>query len=138
MARKFQSLQKLAKKITHFTIQFHSKNLTHFMNLNLIDSEKSILSQHNQKPLSLYKFSSKHLVGVRKNICTVAFLDFQELHSQSTLKANFSIFLYISISKLLFQRRSKLLSGLVGRLNNFLKAARYSGFVKCSTILHFN
>ena len=31
--RKSQSREKLAKKITRFTIQFHSKNLTHFTNL---------------------------------------------------------------------------------------------------------
>ena len=35
--RKFQSWQKLAKKITHFTIQFCSKNFTHFTNLNSLD-----------------------------------------------------------------------------------------------------
>ena len=32
--RKSQSQQKLAKRITHFTIQFCSKNLPHFTNLN--------------------------------------------------------------------------------------------------------
>ena len=31
---------KLAKKITHFTIQFRSKNLTHFTNLNSLNITK--------------------------------------------------------------------------------------------------
>ena len=93
-SRKSQSQQKLAKKITHFTIQFRSKNLNHFTNLNLLDIENNILLQHSQKSFSLYKFSCKHfLVGVRKNIYSAPFLDAQDLHSQSTLKANVCIFL---------------------------------------------
>ena len=59
-SRNSQSQQKLAKNFTHFTIQFCSENLTHFMNLNSLDIEKNMLSQHNQKPFSLYKFSSHH------------------------------------------------------------------------------
>ena len=81
------------------------------------------------------------LFGVRKNICTAPFLDAQELHSWSTLKANVCIFLYISVRKFLFQILSKILSGGIGdwwRLNNFLKAARCLGLVKCFTIFHFN
>ena len=64
--RKSQSQQNLAKKVTYFTIQFRSKNLTHFTNFNSLDIEKNMLSQHSQKPFSLYKCSSKPLVGVKK------------------------------------------------------------------------
>ena len=81
------------------------------------------------------------LFGVRKNICTAPFLDAQELHSWSTLKANVCIFLYISLRKFLFQRGSKLFSGKVwdgGRLYNFLKAACCLGLPKWFTIFHFN
>ena len=60
-SRKSQSQQKLAKKFTHFAIQFHSKNLTHFTNLNSIDIESNILPQHSQKPFWLYKYSSKQI-----------------------------------------------------------------------------
>ena len=49
-SRKSQSQQKLTKKITHFTLEFHSKNLTHFTNLNSPDIENNMLPQHNQKP----------------------------------------------------------------------------------------
>ena len=49
-SRKSQSQQKLAKKITHFTTQFYSKNLTHFANLNSLDIENNMLPQHGQKP----------------------------------------------------------------------------------------
>ena len=40
---KSQSQQKLTKKITHFTIQFCSKNLTHFTNLYSLDIENNML-----------------------------------------------------------------------------------------------
>ena len=60
-SRKSQSQQKLAKKITHFTIQFRSKNLIHFTNLNSLDIENNMLPQHSQKCFWLYKFSSKHV-----------------------------------------------------------------------------
>ena len=59
--RKSQSQRKLVKKITHFSIQLHSKNLTYFMNLNSLDIEKNMLPKHIQKPVSLYKFFSKHV-----------------------------------------------------------------------------
>ena len=81
------------------------------------------------------------LFGVRKNICTAPFPDAQELLSWSTLKANVCIFLYISLRKVLFQRRSKILSGDMGswgRLNNFKKVARCLVLVKCFTSFHFN
>ena len=84
-----QSQQKLAKRITLFTIQFWSKSITHFSNLNSLDIENKMLPQHNQKPFWLY-------------VC---------------------IFLYISVRKCLFQKRSKISSGGVwvgGRLKNFL------------------
>ena len=97
-SRKSQIEQKLAKKITHFTIQFCSKNLTYFTNLNSLDTENNMLPQHSQKPFWLYKFSANmFLFGVRNNICTAPFLDTQELHSWSTLNANVCIFLYISL-----------------------------------------
>ena len=51
------------------------------------------------------------LFGVRKNICAAPFIDAQELPSSSTLKANVCIFLYISLRNVLFQGRSKVLSG---------------------------
>ena len=38
LSRKSQSQQKLAEKITHFTIRFRSTNLTHFTNLNSLDN----------------------------------------------------------------------------------------------------
>ena len=132
---KKKSQQKLAKNTTQF--ELCSKNLTHFTNLNSLNIEKNMHQQQSQKPFSLFKFSSKQPVGVRKNICTGPFLDVQELHSRSTLKANVCIFLYISVKIFLFQRFSKLLSGW-GRLNNFLKGVRCLYLVKCFTIFHFN
>ena len=62
--RKSQSQQKLTRNITHFTIYFRSKNLSHFMNLNLLDVENNTPPQCIQKPFWLYKFSSKK-VSVR-------------------------------------------------------------------------
>ena len=50
-SRKFQNQQQLAKKITHFRIQFRWENLTHFTNLNI---ENNMLPQH-RKNLSAFK-----------------------------------------------------------------------------------
>ena len=58
---KSQSQQKLVKKIIHFTIQFHSKHLTHLTNLSSLDIENNMLPKKRQKPFSLYKFPSKHV-----------------------------------------------------------------------------
>ena len=104
---------------------------------------KIICSQNTAKKLSQFTNfpANMFLFGVRKNICTAPFPDAQELLSWSTLKANVCIFLYICLRKFLFQRLSKILSGGMGgwwRLNNFLKAARCLGLVKCFTIFHFN
>ena len=81
-SRKSQSQQNLAIKITHFTIQFQSKNLSFFTNLDSLDIKNNTLSQ---------------------------FLDAQERNFWSTLKANVCIFLYISV-RIFFQRRSNILS----------------------------
>ena len=54
--RKSQSQQKLAKKITHCTIQLHAKNLTYFMNPNSVDIESNMPPQRSQKPLTLQLF----------------------------------------------------------------------------------
>ena len=62
-SRKSQSQLKPTKKITHFTIQFCSKNLTHFTNLNSFEIENNMLPEHSQKTLSVYKFSRKHVSG---------------------------------------------------------------------------
>ena len=73
-SRKSQSPQKLAKKITHFTIQFRSKNLTQFTSLSL-DIENNTLPQHSQKHFWLYKFSSKHVPVTRQTKhlgCTIS------------------------------------------------------------------
>ena len=92
--RKAQSQQKLAEKITHFTIQFCSKNLTHFIKLNSLDIWKYMFRQDSQKPFSLYKFSSKHVSGW----CTKKHLHYTISRRPRTafskhLKANVCVFL---------------------------------------------
>ena len=82
--RKSQSQQKLAKKITHFTVQVSLKKPFHFTNLNSLNIIK-IYSRNTAK--------NTFLVGVRKKHCTVPFIGTQELHSRSNWKANDSIFL---------------------------------------------
>ena len=119
-SRNSQSQQKLGKKVTYFTIQFRSKNLTHLTKLNSLDIENNTLLQHSQKPFSLYRFLSKYIsVWCRKNICPSPFFDAQELHSWSTLNANVCIFMYISARKLLSQRRSKIRTSRVRLWLNF-------------------
>ena len=100
-----QKISLILQTSTHLTLKIictrnAAKNLPHFTNVS----------------------ASMFLFGARRIICTAPFLDVQELHSWSILKANACIFLYISLRKFLFQRGSKVLSG-GGRLNNLLKAA---------------
>ena len=60
---------------------------------------------------SLYKFSSQHVAGwCQKKNFIAPFLDSQKLHYRSTGEANVYIFLFISVRKLLFQSRKKILS----------------------------
>ena len=51
---------KTRKKITHFTMQFCSKNLTHFKNLNSLNIIKDILPQRSEKHVSGW-CQKKHL-----------------------------------------------------------------------------
>ena len=117
-SRKSQSQQKLAKKITLFTVSFKKPRSFYKPHSLDIDNSSDICGFTN--------FLTKtFLLGVRKNISIASFLDAQEVHSWRTLKANVCIFLHISWRKCLFQRRSEILSAgkLYGeRLNNFLKA----------------
>ena len=95
--RKTQSQQKLAKKITHFTTQFHSKNLIYFTNLNSLNIVKNLLPQHSWKPIQFTNFAANmFLIDVRKKIYTASFLGTQELHSRNTGKENACIFPYIT------------------------------------------
>ena len=95
-SKKSQSQQKLAKKITHFTIQFRPKNLRNVS-------------------------ANMFLFGVRKNICTAPFLDAQELHSWRILKANVCMFLYIFVRKILFHRHTS-----IYRHTSILKTLKFS------------
>ena len=110
--------KKLAKKITYFTTQLCSKNLTHFPKLNSLDIESNMLLQQSCKPFALFQQPCFCLMS-EKNICTAPFLDAQELHSWDTLNANVSIFLYISTRRLLSQRRSKIWTSGVRLWLNF-------------------
>ena len=63
-----QSQQKLAKKITHCSIKFRSKHLTHSENLNSLDIENNMPPRRSQKPFSFHKCSSKHVsIWCQKN-----------------------------------------------------------------------
>ena len=117
-SRKPQSQQKLAKKITHFTILFRSKNLTHFKKLNSLDIENNILSQRSQKPFSLDKFSSQQFsVWFQKKYlhCIISWRP-----RTAFLKYLESKCLYISVHPCKKIFVPKILSGLE-RQNDFLK-----------------
>ena len=66
--RKSQSHHKLAKKITHFTIQFCSKNLTHFTNLNSLKIRKRYSCNTVKKTLTHFTNfpANTFVVSVRK------------------------------------------------------------------------
>ena len=80
------------------------------------------------------------LLGARENICTAPFLDAQELHFRSTLKANVCIFLYISVRN--FFPTDVVTFYLMGvgwgKAEWFLKVIRCLGLVKCFTIFYLD
>ena len=86
-SRKSQSQQELVKKINHFTLQFCSKNLIHFMNLTSVEMLlKTICSRNMAKKLFHFTNFPANMIlfGVGKNIFrngAVPFLNAQELHS---------------------------------------------------------
>ena len=112
---------------------------------------KKTCSQNTAKKLSQFTNfpANMFLFGVRKIICTTPFPDDQELLSWSTLKANVCIFLFIPIA-FCFKDVARFYlvvwrggwggggGGCWRKLNNFLKAARCLGLLKCFTIAHFN
>ena len=104
-----QSQQKLAKKITHLTMQSRWKNLTYFTNLTSFNIVKKVLPQHSQNLSG--RCQKKYL------LCTIS--GAQKLHSWSIGKANVCIFLYISVKKMLMTKIRKSLSGR--GLSNFLR-----------------
>ena len=73
-----------------------------FLRISTLLKMKITCSQNTAKKLSqITNFpTNMFLFGVRKIICTAPFPDAQELLSWSTLKANVSIFLYISLRKI--------------------------------------
>ena len=115
--------QKLAKKLTHFTIRFRSKNPTHFMNLNPLSFIKNIPLQHSQKRDSNW-CQKKHLH------CTTY------RHPRAAFSKNLKIkCVYISVKlrkKIFVPEAKKLLSD--GDLNNFFQAACCLRLVKCFEI----
>ena len=142
-SRKSQSQQKLAKKITHFTIQFCSKNFTHFANLNSLKMICSLSTAKNLSDFTNLEQTCFYLVS-EKIFALHHFFTPKNCILETLWKyisvLNVCIFLYISLRKILFQRRSKGCDGEgrgVGRLNNFLKAACCLSLAQCFTIFHF-
>ena len=145
VSRKSQNQQKVARKITHFAYNTQITNLKYKFarkfSLILQTSTRSTLfkiySCNAAKNLTHFtNFPAKmFLVDVRKIACTALFLDIQELHFWSTWKANVCISLYISVRKLLFWRRRRLLSG--EEPNNFLVTACCLDIVKCFKMFQF-
>ena len=70
------------KKITHFIMQFCSRNLTHFTNLNSFEMKIICLQNTAKKHPQFTNFpANMFLFGVTKNICPAPFPDTQELLS---------------------------------------------------------
>ena len=64
----FSKSKKTSEKFIHFTIQFCSKNLTHFMKFKKsLDIERNMVSQHSQKLYEFY-FTKIHFTNFPANI----------------------------------------------------------------------
>ena len=119
-----------------FNFRFSSRKSQSQQNL----AKRSVILQYGFTQNTSFPANGFLFVSGKKKICTSPFLDTQELHSSSTLKANVYISVYL-LKKMFFQRRSKILAGGMRsgwRLSNFLRAACCLDLVKCFTIFHFN
>ena len=136
-SRNGQSQQKLSKSITHFTIQFRPKNLTHFTNLSSLVIENNMLAQHCQKCFWLYKFSSKH-VSVW---CQKRYLHCSIWRSRTALLKHFeSKCLYTSLYFCKKNFVSKVLSGGgagLGRKWDWIISLRRFSIRALQNVLHF-
>ena len=94
-----QQKQKLAKQVTIFLQYSFAQKTSLILRTSTHLTLKIICSCNTAKNLSDFTNfpADMFLCSVRKDICTAPFLDAQELHSWSTLKANVCIFLYISL-----------------------------------------
>ena len=144
----------MAKNITHFTIQFRSKNLTHFTNINSFDIKNNMLPQHSQKPfwlthsfwltLSLHIFLQTCFRLLSEKTFALHHYSTPKKFITEALWKQMSVYFYISPQEIFYSKdlvRFYLMRvglGVWGRLNYFLKAARCLCLVKCFTIFHFN
>ena len=138
-----ESLKARKKSKKYYSIQFRSKDLTHFTKLDFFYIESNMLPKHSQKLFSSLRIFQQTCFCLlsEKTFALHNFLTPKNCFLETFWKQMSVIFLYISLRKILFQRRSKIFPGSMGsggKLNNFLKAARCSGLVKCFTIFHFN
>ena len=88
---------------------FAQKNLTNFTNVNSFEIENKMLPKHRQKTFSVYKFFFRicFCLFSEKTFAQYHFLMFENYFFSSTLMANVSIFLFISLRKFLFPRRTR-------------------------------
>ena len=100
--RKSQSQQKTSEKDHISSNTVFLKTPYSFYKPQLTWHWKNMLLQYSQKPLTLQIFQQTS-DWCHKNNCTALFLDVQELISQSSLKANVCIFLYIYLRKFCFR-----------------------------------
>ena len=78
-----------------FNFRFSSRKSQSQQNL----AKRSVILQYGFTQNTSFPANGFLFVSGEKKICTSPFLDTQELHSSSTLKANVCIFLYISLRK---------------------------------------
>ena len=125
----------LAKKITHFTIQFRLKKITHFTN-----PLKMMCSQNKAFPL--YKFCSKRNAAwcQKKHLnCSTLWCERTAYWKHFESKC-VCISVYL-LEKIIVPKTQDFIwcdEGCGNKLNNFLKAAHCLGLIKCCTIFHFN
>ena len=131
--------------ITHFTIQFPSKNLTHFTNLNSLDIENYNAPATQSKTfLTLQTFQQRSFCLVSEKKFALHHFLAPKNYILEALWKQMSVYFSISPSENLCSKdivRFYYMGGGLGggrRLNNFLKAARCFGLVKCFSIFHFN
>ena len=122
LQQKVPKLTKTSEKINHFTIQFHSKNLTHLMNRKLTLHWKQYALAIWPKLSHFTNFPANKCYGFYKFYVYFCIYPLENFCSRHIVR-----FYLVGVW-----------GGVGEMLNNFLKATRRLSLVKYFTISHFN
>ena len=135
-SRKSQSQQRLAKNITHFTIQSCSKTSLILQTSTQLTLKVICFRNTAKTFLTLQIFQQTCFSLVSEKIFALHHFLTPKNSTAEALWRQMSVYFYTLLKMIFLSKTWSLLT--FGRLNDSLKAARCLGLLKCFTIFHFN